>query len=489
MRKNSGRMRDLAFHFESMRSSCRGERLMVVFDIDGTILDHRHMTLSVLQAYDRVHGTRYFMDLIPEDLPCAPREVISVLKEYAMPQSTREAIAAWCDDGFWSSTSMLGSHRPFHGVFDVIRWFQLQENTSVGLNTSRPESLRTDTLRILNALGRDYRVRFDGSLLHMSSGMGVPEGKADGIRYFQGQGFRVVAVIDNERENLDAVARIDPAGEILLLHADPVQAPLALKKIQRASSSRFYDLTELIGHRSLPRHVELVWHGVDEETILRQFLVSPIRWAELHVCRHVNGRDLVLRRKPYRDAPPVPGEKPARLDDFLYILHEAGRGVKLDLKDPGLAEGAIDLLISTGFRDERVWMTVTMDEVCRGTLRTIADAFPGAIRQCPVDSLSGMLASSPAEARRYLGMLSHAGIDRFSVNWNTPGSRSIVVQLQNWGYDVNVYNVPDLEAFLQAALLLPTSLTSFFNFPKWFYTGHGEAHLWRKVEAPPYRLI
>ena len=68
-------------------------------------------------------------------------------------------------------------------------------------------------------------------------------------------------------------------------------------------------------------------------------------------------------------------------------------------------------------------------------------------------------------------MLAQWGIDRFSVDWKTPSCRRIIIQLQNWGFDVNIYNVPDLEAFLQAALLLPKSITSFFNFPKWFYTG------------------
>ena len=86
-------------------------------------------------------------------------------------------------------------------------------------------------------------------------------------------------------------------------------------------------------------------------------------------------------------------------------------------------------------------------------------------------------------------MLSHAGIDRFSVNWSTPGSRRIIIQLQNWGYDVNIYNVPDLEAFLQAALLVPTSLTSFFNFPKWFYTGSSEAPARRSWQGAPFPLI
>ena len=38
---------------------------------------------------------------------------------------------------------------------------------------------------------------------------------------------------------------------------------------------------------------------------------------------------------------------------------------------------------------------------------------------------------------------------------------------------VNIYDVPNLEAFLQAALIMPRSLTSDFNFPKWSYFGKG----------------
>lgn len=488
-RRKSGWMRDLAFHYETMRSAYPDDKLMIVFDIDGTIIDHRHMTLSVLQAYDREHGTHYFANLVSDDMTVPPYEVSAILKEYAMTAATREDIAAWCEDGLWSRTSILSSHKPFHGVLDVIRWFQLQENTSVGLNTSRSESLRADTLRILNTLGREYHVRFDGSLLHMNGGIVVPKGKADGIRFFQEQGYRVVAVIDNERENLDAVAQVDPSGEILLLHADIMLGASPLRKGQRAFDSRFFDLTELIGRAHLPRHIDFVWHGVDEEAILRQFLISPVAWAELHVRRHIGSLDLILRRKPYMEMPPAPGEKPVRLDDFLYILHEAGRGVKLDLKDPGLTGNVIDLLKTAGFTDEQIWMTITMEEVRKGSLRLILEAFPRAIRQCPVDSLSTMLTSSPREARRYLGMLSHAGIDRFSVNWSTPGSRRMIIQLQNWGYDVNIYNVPDLEAFLQAALLVPTSLTSFFNFPKWFYAGRGEEADRRIWERQPHPLI
>jgi hypothetical protein len=97
--------------------------------------------------------------------------------------------------------------------------------------------------------------------------------------------------------------------------------------------------------------------------------------------------------------------------------------------------------------------------------------------------LGHMMSASSAEALKFLRMLCSCGIDRFSVNWSTPGSRRIIIQLQNWDFDVNIYNVPDLEGFLQAALLLPKSITAYFNFPKWFYTGISEEgeNRYRKV--------
>ena len=42
-------------------------------------------------------------------------------------------------------------------------------------------------------------------------------------------------------------------------------------------------------------------------------------------------------------------------------------------------------------------------------------------------------------------------------------------QLDEWGFEVNIYNVPDLESFLKAVILQPKSITSDFNFPEWHY--------------------
>ncbi len=51
---------------------------------------------------------------------------------------------------------------------EVIRWFMLQPRTHVGIVTGRAQSIREDRLRSLNALGREYRIRFSDHLLEMN---------------------------------------------------------------------------------------------------------------------------------------------------------------------------------------------------------------------------------------------------------------------------------------------------------------------------------
>lgn len=483
MRKNTGSMRDLAFHYEAMRRAEPSGRFMIVFDIDGTILDARQGALNLLKAYDQEQGTGFFQDLACEDMPGPTHDMSVFLREFAFPPRVREEIAAWCEANFHVRAAIPGTQRPTHGVLDVIRWFQMQPGTSVGLNTGRPEELRRETLRLLEDLGREYLVEFPDSLLFMNPGLPATESKVHGIKEFRDRGYRIVAAIDSDKDNLRAMAQADPSGDMLLLHAGagpdsaPAGGPL------RPAAGHLFDLTELITEKRLPRPIELVWHGVDDDAMLRGFLVSSVQWAELHVRLDEAGRNLIVRGRRFADLPAAPGECPARLEDFLYLLGEAGRGVKLDLKDPGLTGRVLGLLRDLGFSDERVWITINREEVGRGGLGLIMDAFPRAIKQYPADGLEPLMSSSPSEAREYLAMLSRSGIDRFSVNWNTPKARRIIVSLQKWGFEVNIYDVPDLESFLQAALLLPRSITAYFNFPKWFYSGiSGE-------EERPFRVM
>ena len=91
----------------------------------------------------------------------------------------------------------------------------------------------------------------------------------------------------------------------------------------------------------------------------------------------------------------------------------------------------------------------------------------------PVDFLGPLLLAAPTLAGEVLEALRSWGVNHWSLDWRTPGIRELMDRLEERGWGVNVYGVPDLEAFLEASLLLPRSVTADFNFPDWHYFGRG----------------
>ena len=76
-------------------------------------------------------------------------------------------------------------------ILAVIRWFQIQPDTYVGVNTTRPERLRSDTLHRLNQVGLAYQVSFANEQLYLSSTNGAENNFADQIavvHHFQKSG-------------------------------------------------------------------------------------------------------------------------------------------------------------------------------------------------------------------------------------------------------------------------------------------------------------
>ncbi|MCH9053039.1 MAG: hypothetical protein IIA72_18585 [Proteobacteria bacterium] len=65
---NKNWMRELSKHCRAMRAQFREEKLLVLFDVYGTILDARFYTVNVLKGYDRKFDTKYFGDLEPSDI-------------------------------------------------------------------------------------------------------------------------------------------------------------------------------------------------------------------------------------------------------------------------------------------------------------------------------------------------------------------------------------------------------------------------------------
>ena len=468
-------MRRLADHYARFRRDYPDDRLLIVFDIDGTILDLRHMVRHVLLDYDRAHGSNLFHGLGVEDVDVHENRVEEFLAARALPAKTRARVLEWYLERRWQPESVLAAHRPYRGVLEVIRWFQLQPETFVGLNTGRPERLRDETLRSLNALGREYRVEFGTDLLAMNAAGGeddVIESKVAGLRSFADAGYRTFAVVDNEPAVIGALAEADESGEILFLHAQTLSESRRMTT-PRTVRGRSYDLTALVTEEDLPQHVQLVWHGVNDEANLRQFLGSRVHWAECDVRRDPLGR-LVLRHDSFERTPWTSDDTAVELDELLQRLRESGRGAKLDLKDGDtILDETLAAVDEHGFDDGDVWFNARIEALGEDGVRQLVAARPDAIVQCPVDFLAPLVLAAPERAWDVVRMLSGWGVNRFSVSWAGHHARALLECLEDFGCEVNLYAVPDLESFLRAALLLPTSITTDFNFPLWHYYGRG----------------
>jgi len=474
-------MKSLALHYEQTRNQYPEDKVMILFDIDGTILDMRYMILYVLRAFDYHRQTRFFEDLKITDITIHETDPDELLEKLAIPMDRRNDIINWYEKQFWSNEAILESHRPFTGVMEVIRWFQVQPNTYVGLNTGRPESMRTDTLCSLNRFGEEYKVEFSNSLLYMMNPYGqdreITTSKVAGILHFQKSGYRIFAYIDNEPENLQAIAQLDPYKQILLLHANTLFKSKRRKLPSRAVSGKRYDLTELIHERVLPQHVQFVWHGVNDEGNLRQFLISNIRWAECDVRLDPKGENVVLRDDSFASLPPQEDEELLKLDNIINTLKGSKKSIKLDLKESDLLIDKILSIISNdSLEGENLWFNGKIEILKESGFRKLAEAYPQAIIQCPIDSLVPLILSVPGKALAILDMFRDWGVNRFSISWKNTDIRQTLDKLDKWGFETNIYNVPDLESFLQAVLLMPRSITSDFNFPKWQYYGRGSGH-------------
>ncbi len=470
-------MKALAEAYQVACERYPGQRLMLVSDIDGTIIDMQYLVKSVLQAYDQAHGTAFFTRLALSEIEVHENNVEGLLEKLDIPDADRRSIMDWYLDRRWQEDTILGAHRAFPGVLSVIRWFQLQPNTTVGLLTGRPESLRRVTLNSLNAIGDDHQVVFDDNVLIMNPkdwDQDVESAKIAGLKQFREMGYRVFAVIDNEPRILEALAHEAEKREILLLHADTSFESQNSSMPSGIVEGRDYALTDLIpGEDALPRRVQLVWHGVNDPANLKQFIASGVLWAEIDVRKDPSG-ELILRHDSLETTPAMPDEEWLIYSDAMAELAKSGVGIKLDIKGGSdVLDQVLDSVTSLQLTDDRLWFNGELENIGEEGFRRIRTAHPEAIVQCSIGWLTPLMKASPDEAHRILELLVDWGMSRFSVSWQYENARRMLGKLKGWGYEVNFYGVPDLESFLEAVVLLPSSVTSDFNFPQWNYFGRG----------------
>ena len=482
-------MKKLALHYEKTRKQYPNDKIMILFDIDGTILDMRYMIRYMLKAFDHHHQTLLFENLSLNQIDVHENQVDTLLTRLDIPIRYYEKILCWYHENRWSSQAILASHRSFEGVMEVIRWFQIQPNTYVALNTGRPECLREDTLRSINEIGKQQKVLFTNDYLYMNPNepeQPVEFAKVAGVRHYQKAGFRVFAMVDNEPENLKAISEINPDSQIVLLHADTIFESRRKKLPSDSFSGSVYDITELINENTLPEHIQFVWHGVNDFANLRQFIGSNIQWVECDVRMHPTKQQLILRHDSCEKTPLRNDEDPMHLFALLNGIKIRDRSIKLDLKENGqVIDETLKLVQSVGFNDSELWFNGGLEIIGENGFCKLKKTHPDAILQCPIDRYVPLILSRPQKARQLLFTFSSWGINRFSIKWGTPHLVDILDHFDQWGFELNIYNVPDLASFLQAVLLLPKSITSDFNFPKWHYFGRGSGE---KLQYYEYSL-
>lgn len=472
---NSDWMWELASHYQQMRRAYPDDPLCVVFDIDGTILDMRYMVVHTLLRFDRVHGTEHFKGLRIEEVDVHETRVEDFLVDRGLPERVRAEVADWFLAQMWSPETVFVGTRPYQGVLSVVRWFQLQPNTVVALNTGRPEALRLLTIESLNEAAKSYRVSFDPELLRMNPGgwgEEIEAAKVAALEELRSLGLRIVAVVDNEPANLAAMAEADRTHEILFLHAETIFESQR-REIPRSIAGRGYSLAGLIREADLRERVEFIWHGVNDEANLRQFLSSDMRWAECDVRSDPLGR-LVLRHDSFDESPWTRAEHPSLLAHCLERIRDHDRALALDLKEGAAAVGGtLDAVQEADLPCENVAFLGCIQALGEDGIRQIRERMPEAHIAVQVDFLAPLVVAAPSLADQVLNELRSWGVSSVSLAWTTPSIRTLLDDLDRRGWKVNVFGVSDLEAFLEAALLLPRSVIADFNFPDWHYFGRG----------------
>ncbi|HPU30219.1 MAG TPA: hypothetical protein PLM71_07850 [Syntrophorhabdaceae bacterium] len=462
-------MEKLASQYKKYRMLYPNDKLMIVFDIDGTILDMRFLILHVLKEFDKNYKTSHFKNLKIKDIDFHEDHIIKLLDKLSINQGDQRIILSQYERLLISSTAVLEAHRPFRGVMDVIRWFQLQPHTYVGLNTGRPESLRANTLNTLNNLAKEYRVVFRDDLLFMKQNndqVDVINSKCKGIEYFKKMGYRVFAVVDNEPENLHAIHQANEENDILLLHADTIFKSQNTIISGNVAKGKIYSLSKLITHRDLPKHIQFVWQWDYNPKGFEHFLNSPVHWIELDLHKFKSG---VSDRTNLNNS--------SMLHKYILMLKEHSKKIKFKINEKLFHSKDVRHIIDEcGIDHSRLWFHGDINDPGLTMFRTLRAMYPEAIISSPVDIISIYTGRYALQAKEMLSLFKKCGINRFSLNWRINGKRQIFNLLKKWGMEIDIYNTNNLESFLQAALLMPDSITMHIDFTTNFFDDEKMIH-------------
>jgi len=351
-------------------------------------------------------------------------------------------------------------------VFLVLRWFQIRKSVELGLISLTSNASHSSLLQNIRKYAENSGFVTDEAL-HLVTSEDLSENKSspeDVVTHFRQQGMQVIAYLSGEKFT-------PGSDDILNLNLNEIFAPTDVNPGQVVPDS---SLTHLITESELPTEVALCWHGINNHDNLRQFLESDVLWGEVDVRNNPNTDKLITRHDSFKRSPKFPGEKVLELSEALDRFREHSRTVKIDFKQGGeVVERVIEMLRERGFTDSELWFHADAWVIGVSGFRKITRAFPNAIMQTTIDRLAFWIAAVPLIGKWMIRTLSNWGMNRFLLTWESRYKVKVLQRMERWGYPVNFYQIPDLEEFLKAVLLMPASITTDFNFPQWDYYGRG----------------
>jgi hypothetical protein len=453
---------DLTMYYESVFRSYSGDKLLIVFDIDQTILDTRHAVLDALRAFDSRNGTKYFRDVGISDIDGGEDRLQRLLDRLGLASDERRAVTAEHEQTIRTREAILEGHYRFAGVLDLMRWFQLQPRTDVALVSGRSESSRITTLYQLSVLEKEFCVRFPDEMVYMrpeGPKQSVGEFKVNALTHYRAKGYRIFAVIDSETENLSAMMKSEHEKETLFLHTDRIVKSLQRRVVDRSIRRTFYS-EALAPRTAITRPAQFVWDWTDmrEDSFFR-FLSSNIQWIRADSRFFLDG----ISRLTFLSA-----RGTTVLDFCCNLLKKHRKKLNIYLPEDGLLLGRImDLISDYDFEDSDLCFSVANggpgqpDHRILDVLRTM---YPSAYLQFPLHWLAALTLEKPSEAWMVLDSLRGSGVDVFSLDWRTLRRRKVMDQLCAWGFLVDICNANDPRSFMRAAFLHPFSVTSTFSF-------------------------
>jgi hypothetical protein len=475
-------LRALARHVAQARLDHPEDELLVLFDVDGTLLDFRAGLVDLLERFDEEHGSTLFTGVRLDEVRLEEAHLRRLFEARGVPYHLRRELLARAERLGWSPRAVLGAHQPFLGMLEILRWFQSQPQVHVAFITERPEERREETIQALSTLGATYGLRFPEDLLFTAGSIGgpgaeiaaaeatslgtvtaagvgalpaaaagesIPEQgrpmvKQDGVRHFQRRGFRVVAVVDDRADHLEAIRRDLGRPDLLLLQTKGLTISLP-------------SLAQRRGEAAVP---QVVWRGLEDLAALGQFLGSPLQWAELPLERSAAGELVVSRRRSQG--------RPLVLEEILGSFAQCGKGLRLQLVEGGaLLSRTLFALRQSGFPAERIHFVLAPDTLGRAGFQRVMEELPGAVRIVPLGFLSVVAAIAPDQARAVLQQLRSWAVERVTVALADPHLKILEQLAQEAGFAVELDAGEDLADYICALSSAPRAVISEFGCEHW----------------------